>query len=62
MDEKIVREYYDLTDEFATLLCGMKWIDKEKYTLNFESIIKQSEKLWRKFLAFGVNKIGLCEE
>ena len=62
MTDDAIREYYDLTGEFATILYGMKWLKQEGNPLHFENIINQSEKLWRKFLAFGINNIGDCEE
>lgn len=62
MDTKIIKEYYELTGEFETILYGMKWLNSEGFDLRQETIIKQCEKLWRKFLAFGVNNIGDCEE
>ena len=60
--EGSIREYYDLTNEFATLLYGLKWVQQDINQLCLENIINQSEKLWRKFLAFGINNIGGCEE
>lgn len=62
MTDDAIREYYDLTNEFATLLYGLKWVQQDINQLCLENIINQSEKLWRKFLAFGINNIGGCEE
>ncbi len=62
MTHDAIKEYYELTDEFSTILFGMKWIKQEGDSLHFESIINQSEKLWRKFLTFGINNIGNCDE
>ncbi len=62
MTEETIKDYYDLTNEFETILYSMKWLNQERDNLHFENIINQSEKLWRKFLAFGINNIGDCEE
>ena len=62
MTDEVIKEYYTLTGELETLLYGMKWLNNEKNDIHYKNIIEQSENLWRKFLAFGINNIGYCEE
>lgn len=61
MDKEAVKEYYNMTEQFATLLYGMKWFNSEENNFEHEQIINQAENLWRKFLAFGINNVGDCE-
>lgn len=61
MTNATIEEYYELIKMYETLIYGLKWLNKDDCG-KYESIIKQSEYLLKKFLKFGINHIGIPEE